>query len=226
MKTGSDALTQASEKLIVCDTPLILHNLSILRDKNTTPEMFRTAIKRISQILINKAFENLPLITKKVETPLITTGTKVIDENAELIIAPILRAGLVFTDAALDILPMATVHHIGLYRDETTLKPVPYYNKLPEGFKNPQNTYLYVFDPMLATGGSAVAALNLFIERNIPQENITFVSLLSAPEGVSRLSSEFDRIKIMTCAVDNCLNDVGYILPGLGDAGDRIFNTY
>jgi uracil phosphoribosyltransferase len=233
MRTGSDAnvdaglgdLTSASDRVIACNTPLVLHNLAILRDKESSPEVFRAALRRISLTLVNKAFENLPMVTKKVQTPLIETEAKVIDDESEYIVAPILRAGLIFTDSALDILPIVKVHHIGLYRDEATLKPVPYYNKLPDSFKNPAKTQVYIFDPMLATGGSAVAAVKLFTERGIAEENITFISLIAAPEGVSKLSSAFSRIRIITCSVDKCLNEFGYILPGLGDAGDRIFNT-
>jgi uracil phosphoribosyltransferase len=151
--------------------------------------------------------------------------SNVIDDKAEFIIAPILRAGLLFSEVAMDILPLAKVHHIGLYRDEKTLKPVSYYNNLPENFESPSDTYVYIFDPMLATGGSAVESVKLFCDLNVPQENITFISLISAPEGVSKLSSAFKDIKMLTGILDDRLNDVGYILPGLGDAGDRTFNT-
>ncbi len=221
MKTKSDIPVNLS----ICNSSIVEHNISILRDKNTTPEHFRTAVKRISQTLINRAFENVPLTAKKIETPLMETEVNVIDSNAEFIIAPILRAGLIFSEVALDILPHAKVHHIGLYRDEATLKPVSYYNNLPERFLNASGTYVYVFDPMLATGGSAIAAIKLFIDLDIPQENITFISLISAPEGAAKLASNFGNIKMITGAMDSCLNNVGYILPGLGDAGDRTFNT-
>ncbi|HSA07070.1 MAG TPA: uracil phosphoribosyltransferase [Candidatus Gastranaerophilales bacterium] len=210
----------------ICNTPLVTHNISILRDKTTSSETFRATVKRVSSILVNKAFENIPLATKEIETPLMKTNAGVIDSNAKFIIAPILRAGLIFSEVAMDILPVAKVHHIGLYRDEETLKPVPYYNNLPENFSNPPTTYVYIFDPMLATGGSAVAAVKLFNNLNIAEENITFISLIAAPEGISRLSSEFKNIKIITGALDKKLNEVGYILPGLGDAGDRTFNTF
>jgi len=209
----------------VCDTSLVCHNISVLRDKNTDSELFRAAVRRICMILINKAFENIPLMTKNVETPLVATDAKVIDDKSEFIIAPILRAGLVFSDVASDILPKAKVHHIGLYRDEETLRPVAYYNNLPKSFSDPAKTYIYVFDPMLATGGSAIEAVKLFTDLNIPQENITFVSLIAAPEGVLKLSSTFSRIKMITGTLDSHLNEHGYILPGLGDAGDRSFNT-
>ena len=211
--------------LTVCSHPVIAHNLSIIRDKNTASENFRASIQRITKFLTYKATENLPMVSKTIETPLMETRESVIPSDTEIIIAPILRAGLIFTNIALDILPQAKVYHIGLYRDEKTLKPVPYYNNLPEEFKYPEKTYIYLLDPMLATGGSAVAAVKLFTDLNIPVENITFIALISAPEGVEKLSSKFNGIKIITASLDKCLNDVGYILPGLGDAGDRTFNT-
>jgi uracil phosphoribosyltransferase len=217
--------SKTATNLLIYDTPIVSHNISVLRDKNTTSECFRAAVRRISFILINKAFENIPLKKETIETPLMSAESNVIDDKAEFIIAPILRAGLLFSEVAMDILPLAKVHHIGLYRDEKTLKPVSYYNNLPENFESPSDTYVYIFDPMLATGGSAVESVKLFCDLNVPQENITFISLISAPEGVSKLSSAFKDIKMLTGILDDRLNDVGYILPGLGDAGDRTFNT-
>jgi len=221
MESASDI----AANLLINNIPIVSHNISVLRDKNTNSETFRAAVRRISLILINKAFENIPLSRQNLETPLISTEADVIDHKAEFVIAPILRAGLIFSEVAMDILPLAKVHHIGLYRDEETLKPVSYYNNLPKTYQNPSDTYVYIFDPMLATGGSAVAAVKLFTDLNIPQENITFISLISAPEGVKKLSSAFGNIKIITGALDSHINDFGYILPGLGDAGDRTYNT-
>ncbi len=214
-----------AKNLIVSHNPIVSHNLSIIRDKNTNSEMFRASVIRIARIIMSKAFGNLPLVEQDVETPLMTTKVKAIDPEAELIIAPVLRAGLIFSDIAVELLPTARIQHIGLYRDEQTLKPVPYYNKLPKSLKNPNNTYVYLLDPMLATGGSGAAAIKLFADLNVPQENITFISLISAPEGVARITGEFPDIRLMTGALDEKLNEVGYILPGLGDAGDRMFNT-
>ncbi len=216
---------ETATNLLICNSPIVSHNISVIRDKNTNAETFRAAVRRISQVLVNRAFENIPVEQKIVETPLMSTKADVIAPRAEFIIAPILRAGLIFSEVAMDILPVAKVHHIGLYRDEQTLNPFSYYNNLPKNYANPLETYVYIFDPMLATGGSAVAAVKLFTDLNIPQENITFISLIAAPEGVLRLSSEFGNIKILTGALDNHLNNAGYILPGLGDAGDRTFNT-
>lgn len=214
-----------SKNIIVSNNPIVFHNLSIIRDKSTNSEMFRACVIRIARIIMSKAFSNLPMVTQKVQTPLMETDAKLIDPNAELIIAPVLRAGLIFSDIAVELLPQARIQHIGLYRDEQTLKPVPYYNKLPKSFKNPQNTFVYLLDPMLATGGSGAAAIKLFSDLNVPQENITFISLISAPEGIKRVTDEFPNIRLMTGAIDEKLNEMGYILPGLGDAGDRVFNT-
>ncbi|HBG49679.1 MAG TPA: uracil phosphoribosyltransferase [Cyanobacteria bacterium UBA9971] len=214
-----------TKKLIVCTHPLISNNLAILRNKNTPSENFRRAVQKIAHVLFYKATKNLPVSTTSIETPLMTLQAEIIAPDAEIIIAPILRAGLIFSDAALEILPQARIHHIGLYRDEETLKPVPYYNNLPASFKSPERTFIYLLDPMLATGGSAIAAVKMFTEMNIPQENITFVSLISSPEGIKRLTTKYDSINIVTASVDSGLNEIGYILPGLGDAGDRAFNT-
>ena len=211
--------------LTVCSHPLISNNLTILRNKNTPSEKFRNAVQKIAHVLFYKATKNLPVSITSIETPLKTIQAEIIAPDAEIIIAPILRAGLIFSDAALEILPQARIHHIGLYRDEETLKPVPYYNNLPESFKSPERTFIYLLDPMLATGGSALAAIKLFTEMNIPQKNITFVSLISSPQGIERVTSKFSGINIVTASVDAGLNEIGYILPGLGDAGDRAFNT-
>jgi uracil phosphoribosyltransferase len=214
-----------SSKIIVSDNPVVSHNLAVIRDIKTSPEVFRNSVQRIAQILFSKAFENLPLIERKIQTPLMQTDAKFIDTTAEFIIAPVLRAGLLFSECALNFLPMAKVHHIGLYRDEKTLKPVSYYNNLPESLSDPTNTYVYILDPMLATGGSGAAAVSLFVELGVLQEKITFVSLISAPEGINRLFSGFPFIRLVTGSLDVRLNNYGYILPGLGDAGDRTFNT-
>lgn len=211
--------------LTVCSHPLISNNLAILRNKNTPSEKFRNAVQKIAHVLFYKATKNLPVSTTTIETPLMNMQAEIIAPDAEIIIAPILRAGLIFSDAALEILPQARIHHIGLYRDEETLKPVPYYNNLPDSFKSPEKTFIYLLDPMLATGGSAVAAIKLFTEMNIPQKNITFVSLISSPQGIDKINSKYNGINIVTASVDTRLNEIGYILPGLGDAGDRAFNT-
>lgn len=213
------------ENISVCDHPLALHNLTVMRDKNTSPELFRNATRRLAEILFFSATDNLPTVKTTIETPLTSTESQIIDENIEIIIAPILRAGLLFSEAASTMLPNATVQHIGMYRNEETLKPVWYYNKIPNQFKNPLQTYVYILDPMLATGGTAVEAIRLYIEKNVPQDNIRFVSLLSAPEGIEKVQAEFPDVKVITAWIDSHLNQNGYIVPGLGDAGDRTFNT-
>jgi uracil phosphoribosyltransferase len=213
------------ENISVCDHPLALHNLTVMRNKNTSAELFRNATRRLAEVLFFSATDNLPTVKTDIETPLVQTESIIIDPDAEVIIAPILRAGLLFSEVACNLMPDATVQHIGLYRDEATLKPVWYYNKIPKKFKNPQNTFVYILDPMLATGGSAVAAIKLYIDKDIPQENVRFLCLLSAPEGIEKVHNEFPNVKVITAWVDKYLNEHGYILPGLGDAGDRTFNT-
>ena len=218
-------LNIAAKSLIIANHPIAKHNLAILRDKNTSSELFRNATRRLAQILFTYATDNLPLRKTFISTPLIDTEADVIDKDSEIIIAPILRAGLIFSEVASETLPDARVHHIGLYRDEKTLKPVAYYNNLPKTFINPANTFVYILDPMLATGGSAIEAIKLFISLSIPENNIRFISLISAPEGIQKLQSIYPEVSIITACIDKYLNEIGYILPGLGDAGDRTFNT-
>ena len=149
-----------------------------------------------------------------------------LDNDVKIIFAPILRAGLALSDVASEIIPQASVQHVGMYRDEITLKPVWYYDKTPVEYSNPQNKRVFILDPMLATGNSAIAAVSLFLKRGIALENLTFVSIVSAPEGLMALTSEFPELRIVTATIDEGLNARGYILPGLGDAGDRLFNTF
>ncbi len=207
------------KNLIIVDHPLAKRDLTILRDKNTTPLEFRNAIKRISSVLITAVTKNFELKEIKVQTPLEkTTGYKL---NHEVVIVPILRAGLTLVDPFLEMIPDASVGHIGLYRDEETLKPVDYYLKLP---KNIKRAKVLIIDPMLATGGSATAAITFLKERGA--KDITLVCLVAAPEGVTKVYSEHKDVKIYSIALDRTLNDRGYILPGLGDAGDRTFGTF
>lgn len=209
----------------VVNHPLCCHNLSIIRNKETTAEVFRNAIRRITYLLFYKATEDLELEDVLVETPLETCNAKQLSQKKEIIIAPILRAGLIFSDIANEIMPYATVRHIGMYRDEQTLTPVWYYNKIPIEFEHPEDKIILLLDPMLATGNSAIDAIKLFTSKNVPQKNIRFVSLISAPEGLEKVQKAFPEVKIITANIDNHLNEQGYICPGLGDAGDRIFNT-
>lgn len=214
------------KNLTVCQNPIAVHNLGILRDENSSSELFRNATRRLSYLLLYQAYSNLPVKEVEIKTPICKTKVKMIDKAADIIIAPILRAGLAFADVAAEILPEATIRHIGMYRDENTLKPVWYYNKTPVELEKPENTYVYVLDPMLATGNSCVETINLFLKKGVKEENLTFVSLIASPEGILNIRTKFDKIKIVTASIDEGLNAKGYIMPGLGDAGDRLFNTF
>lgn len=206
------------KNLIIVDHPLAKRDLTILRDKNTTPLEFRNAIKRISSVLVTAVTKNFELKEIKVQTPLEKTiGYRL---NHDVVIVPILRAGLSLVEPFLEMIPDAKVGHIGLYRDEETLKPVDYYLKLP---KNIKKAKVLIIDPMLATGGSATAAITFLKERGA--NDITLVCLVAAPEGVNKVSSSHKDVKIFAVSLDRTLNDKGYILPGLGDAGDRTFGT-
>lgn len=205
--------------------PIIEHNLSIIRDKNTSCESFRNSIQKIAYALILSASEDLPIVEKEVETPIKKTTCKVFDNSCQIIVAPILRAGMIFLQAAVDILPFANVHHIGMYRDEKTLEPIWYYDKKKEILKDKAKVKVLILDPMLATGNSAVDAITNFLNKGIKEKNITFVSLVCAPVGVNKINKKYPGVKIITASLDECLNDKGYIVPGLGDAGDRIYNT-
>ncbi len=213
------------DNLVVLNHPLIEHNLTLLREKDACPEIFRAALKRITYFLFAEATKNLKTKQVNTITPIQPTITNVVDSEYEVVIAPILRAGLIFSDIALEFIPFASVQHIGMYRDECTLQPVWYFDKSYMKYKSPEKTLIYILDPMLATGNSGKAALDLFARKGIPEKNITFMSLISAPEGVHQISSNYPDIRILTAGFDEKLNSSGYIIPGLGDAGDRIFNT-
>ena len=211
------------KNIFIPNHPILSHNLSLLRDKHTPREIFLAAFQRASSILIQEGFKFLPLINKEIETPLTLTTVQKIDEDYTYIIAPILRAGLAFTETAVSLLPQAHVLHIGMYRNEETKEPVWYYDKTPSNFS--EKTKIFILDPMLATGGSAIETIKLFKEKDIKEEDIIFISLLSAPEGIQNVQNLFPNIKIITGSIDNHLNDKAYIVPGLGDAGDRYFNS-
>ena len=165
------------------------------------------------------------MVEKTIETPVAKCCVNDIADDIKIIISPILRAGLIFTDEAIDILPDACIRHIGMFRDEETLKPVWYYNKVPTEILHPEKVYVYITDPMLATGNTMLEAVKLYVNRNIPIKNIKSLNLISAPEGIELLHREFPELEIITAAVDEGLNERGYIIPGVGDAGDRMFNT-
>lgn len=209
----------------VINNPVVLLNLCTMRDKNTDSQGVRIATRKITRCLLYEAAKNLPLVERDVTTPLTTFRAKTVDPDINLIISPILRAGLIFTDEAIDILPQATIRHIGMYRDEKTLKPVWYYNKVPMEADNPEKFYIYITDPMLATGNSLLAAIELYANKGIPIKNIKCICMIAAPEGLKNIYEKYPDIEIITAAVDDHLNEKGYIVPGMGDAGDRIFNT-
>lgn len=209
----------------IIENPVIFQNLCTMRDKNTDSQGVRLATRKITRVLLYEAAKNLPLVEKEIETPIKTTTFKTIKEDINIIISPILRAGLIFTDEAIDILPQACIRHIGMYRDEKTLKPVWYYNKVPMEAPNPENFYIYITDPMLATGNSLIEAIRLYADKKIPMENIKCICIMAAPEGIENIQREFPEVEIITAAVDEGINEKGYIVPGMGDAGDRIFNT-
>lgn len=209
----------------IIENPVIFQNLCTMRDKSTDSQGVRLATRKITRVLLYEAAKNLPLVEKEIQTPIKTTTFKTIKEDINIIISPILRAGLIFTDEAIDILPQACIRHIGMYRDEKTLKPVWYYNKVPMEAPNPENFYIYITDPMLATGNSLIEAIRLYADKKIPMANIKCICIMAAPEGIENIQKEFPDVEIITAAVDEGINEKGYIVPGMGDAGDRIFNT-
>lgn len=208
----------------VITNPVVCQSLAVLRDKNTPSYEVRIAMRKITRALLYEASKNLPLVDREIETPISKCIVKDIAEDINVIISPILRAGLIFTDEAIDIIPNACIRHIGMYRDEETLKPVWYYNKVPTLTKEPKN-YVYITDPMLATGNSMLEAVRLYVDKKVPVKNIKCLSIISAPQGIECIKNEFPDIDIITASIDEKLNEKGYIVPGMGDAGDRIFNT-
>ncbi|MEI6778600.1 MAG: uracil phosphoribosyltransferase [Chloroflexales bacterium] len=206
------------DNVYVSTHPLVLHKLALLRSELTKPKKFRELVREIAQLLFYEATQNLSLAPLTVKTPL---GPAQGYEVAERIgIMPILRAGLGMSDAVVEILPTVHVWHLGLYRDHETLQPVTYYNKLPA---EPDIDLSIIVDPMLATGGSAVAAVDIL--KNWGAKRIKFLGLIAAPEGVQTLSTAHPDVEIYLAAIDSHLNERGYIVPGLGDAGDRQFGT-
>lgn len=205
--------------VFVMDHPLIQHKLTIMRDKNTGSKEFRELLKEISTLMAFEVTRSLPLEEVEIETPICKTKSKVL-AGEKLGIVPILRAGLGMVEGILDLIPTARVGHIGLYRNPETLKPVEYYCKLPADIEYRE---LIVVDPMLATGGSANAAINFMKERGA--RKIKLMCLIAAPEGIKAVQDVHPDVDIYVAAVDKYLNEHAYIVPGLGDAGDRIFGT-
>jgi uracil phosphoribosyltransferase len=198
--------------------PLVQHKLTILRQTDTGVRRFRELVWELTTLLAYEALADLAVAEKTVNTPLAPSSGHVLAERVALV--PILRAGLGMVDPIWNLLPEAQVGHIGLYRDETTLQPVEYYSKLPPAG---QVDVCLLLDPMLATGGSAVAACRILKRRGMPR--IKYIGLIAAPEGIARLNEIHPDVDIHIAAADCCLNDRGYIMPGLGDAGDRLFGT-
>jgi uracil phosphoribosyltransferase len=198
--------------------PVINRDLTVLRDVSTKIGEFRAALKRIAVILAYHALSELPQKTFEVQTPIEKTTGYDIDQN--IMVVPILRAGLGLSDALLQFIPDAKVGHLGMYRDETTHEPVDYYSNIPDGV---EKDMVLVVDPMLATGGSADDALTFLKKKGA--QHLRFVSLICAPEGLQRLEETHPDIHTITAAIDECLNDDAFIVPGLGDAGDRYFGT-
>ena len=208
-----------NEQIFIMNHPLIQHKLSFLRDKNTGTKEFRELVSEIATLMCYEATRDLPLMDVQTETPMCTATTKVI-AGRKLAFVPILRAGLGMVDGMLQLVPSAKVGHIGLYRDHDTLQPVEYYNKLPSDIEERD---VIVLDPMLATGGSASAAITFLKQDGV--KHIKLMCIIGAPEGVKRMQEDHPDVDIFVAALDDHLNDHGYIVPGLGDAGDRIFGT-
>lgn len=208
-----------SEHLTIVHHPLVQHKLSLMRDAGTSTAVFRQLLREISQLLAYEVTRNLPMTTRRIETPMTSMDAPVLD-GKKLALVSILRAGNGLLDGVLELVPSARVGFVGLYRDEDTLTPVQYYCKLPEAL---EDRLVIAVDPMLATGNSSVAAIDLLKEAGAT--NIRFLCLLAAPEGVARMKEAHPDVPIVTAALDEKLNEIGYIVPGLGDAGDRMFGT-
>ena len=207
------------ENLVLVDHPLIQHKLTLMREKTTPSAQFRRLLKEISLLLGYETLRDLPLTSRRIETPLAEMEAPIL-KGKKLALVPILRAGIGLLDGMLELVPLARVGFIGLFRDEETLKPVQYYSKLP---KEMEKRTTVMLDPMLATGNSAVAAID--IVKEVGARDVRFMCLLAAPEGVENLARAHPDVRIITAAVDERLNDQGYIVPGLGDVGDRLFGT-
>ena len=203
----------------VLDHPLIQHKLAILRDKPTGTKEFRALVSEIAGLMCYEATRNLPTVEVEVETPVAVAKCRKLS-GKKLAIIPILRAGLGMVDTMVDLIPSAKIGHIGLYRDPETHLPVEYYCKLPEDIENRQ---VYVVDPMLATGGSAIAAIDFLKKRGC--KNIVMMNIIGCPEGVKAVQEAHPDVELYLAALDERLNEHAYIIPGLGDAGDRIFGT-
>lgn len=208
-----------TEHLSIVNHPLVQHKLTLMREKDTSTATFRRLLREISQLLAYEVTRTLPMTTQKIETPIQEMDAPVLD-GKKLALVSILRAGNGLLDGVLELIPSARVGFVGLYRDEETLQPVQYYFKVPESL---EDRLVIAVDPMLATGNSSAAAIDLLKEAGAT--NIRFLCLLAAPEGVARMKEAHPDVPIVTASLDSHLNEKGYIVPGLGDAGDRMFGT-
>jgi uracil phosphoribosyltransferase len=206
------------KNLTIIDHPVIKRDLTVLRDKRTNSLLFRTTLRRVAGAIAYEVTRDLPVKTSRISTPLERTDGYTLKDD--IVIVPILRAGLGLVEGFIDVLPDAHVGHIGLYRNEKTLEPVDYYSKFPKGLSR---SLVLLLDPMLATGGSGAAAIRFLKEKGA--KRIRFVTLVASPEGVGKVLSLHPDVRIYATALDRKLNASGYILPGLGDAGDRMFGT-
>lgn len=207
-------------QLTIIDHPLIQHKLSLMRDKRTPTIQFRRLLHEIALLMGYEVTRNLPIVRERIETPLVAMEAPFI-AGKKLAIVAILRAGLGMVDGLIELVPTARIGHIGLYRDHETKRPVSYFCKLPET----EGRLFILCDPMLATGHSAVAAIDMLNQKGVPDERIRFMALVAAPEGVAVLQKAHPTIPTYCASLDDKLNDSAYILPGLGDAGDRLFGT-
>lgn len=209
------------ETLHVIDHPLVQHKIALLRDKNAGSKDFRELVNEITVFVAYEATRDLSLEEVTIETPITTCKQKMIT-GRKMAVVPILRAGLGMVEGILSLSPAAKVGHIGMYRDEETLEPHEYFFKMPSDIEERQ---VFVVDPMLATGGSAILAVEALMKRGVKAKDIKFLCIVSAPDGVEALQKAYPEIHIYTAALDEKLNENGYIVPGLGDAGDRLFGT-
>ncbi len=207
-----------SRQIVLIEHPLIKRDLSVLRERTTDNHRFRTTLRRIATVMAFEVTRDLAVKRTKVRTPLESTAGYVLADD--IVIVPVLRAGLGLVDGFLDFLPEARVGHVGLYRNEETLQPVDYYSKFPRSLSH---SIVLLLDPMLATGGSGSAAITFLKAKGA--KHIRFVTLLAAPEGIKRITTDHPDVTVFSTVIDRQLNAKGYILPGLGDAGDRIFGT-
>ena len=207
------------ENVVVFDHPLIRHKIAILRNEKTSMKEFRELVEEITTLMTYESLKDVPTVEREVKTPL-EVCTQSIVEDDSIVIVPILRAGLGMVNGVHVLFPLAKVGHIGMCRNEETLEPDTYYCKLPKGI---EDKYVVLIDPMLATGGSACDAIDLLKAQGC--RHIKFMAIIGAPEGISRVAEAHPDVKIYVSTVDRCLNENGYILPGLGDAGDRLFGT-